>query len=154
MTSAALGLLEERWLSSNPDHVLDLRPRIALVLSDPTDPNVRIALRAYVVSEGQLVNATRSIPYWFLVAPAWFASLLPCAVDNRLLGLTGPEARTDEGFTTQLALDELTGPEIETLTALWSDDVHAELFSLPALLESVLALRHLDSVNNPDCSER
>jgi hypothetical protein len=142
VTRAALGLLESQWLSEHPNHVLDQQPYLVLVLLRWVSLNLRTAMRAFVVEEGVLTNTPRPAAYQLLIAPYWFASLLPRSFDEPEFGLLD----TASTIATQLPLQGLTDLEVHALTALWTSDVGADFFRLSALLEAVEALRHLDHV--------
>ena len=140
VTRAALGILEAQWLREHPDHALEQQPYLVLVLMRWASLSLRTAMKAFVVDEGVLTNTPRPAAYQLLVAPRWFASLLPSSFDEPEFGLLG----TASTIATQLPLQGLTDLEVHTLIALWTSDVGADFFRRPALLEAVEALRHLD----------
>lgn len=137
---SSLGPLEEQWLRANPGHELDLRPNLVLVIDHLENWLLRGATAGFLVRSGLLQHSLELRQYDLLIAPEWFAAQLPVMTDGGRLGLTGPEG----ALRTKITLDGVDDDLIETIVALWSDDVTAELFQLPAVVAAAHALRQLE----------
>ena len=148
----AFATLEERWFARNPGRPPVQGPALVLSVSEeggvrgtsvgPDDRVLGFAVRRFAVREGFLEGSDDRAHRWryrLLNAPLWVAASFPAFLDGEPLG-AGPRVVASVCDVSCLGSDRL-----ETMTALWTPDVDADLFDLLELRDAVACLADLEA---------